>query len=357
MTLSLLIAAALTSTIPAQAGFDGFADDRAEALPGILSDANVSLTLTPDEIRTAPSQGHLTVQLVRESGGLLTPIQGLELTLNGSTTRARTNEEGSVSFPTCTKGAATVTATLTDEKFKIGQSSSQPYRLLATVSCDQHHTLYFKSDSDAGQAMGIFQVVSTAKRKLEETVDLAFWSSPIQFVWPSGGDYYSWGTVNLTRGDHWDVVGHEMGHAIYDLADIGAFGGGQHKIDECYSEALALSEGWASYFSAWVSVDLQDSDARFEFMVPRRAPIRFENVPEDVCKGHTNEWRVNAFFWDLVDLNEDGEGGAETFARVWTSLLKSNSRSAKDASTRLERAGLAQGLLNLVWELNFRVPR
>jgi hypothetical protein len=175
--------------------------------------------------------------------------------------------------------------------------------------------------------------------RLKNTVGLEFWNNPIEFNWPSDGDYYSFGEVNLTRGDHWDIVGHEFGHAIYDLSQMGVFGGGQHYIDRCYTHALALSEGWASYFAGWLNFDLRDPDPHFEFMVPRRAPIRIENIPEDVCRGQTSEWRVSGFFWDLIDLNLDREAAEFAFTHVWKALAGRRSSSVGVAIETLKKAG------------------
>lgn len=311
---------------------------------------NVPIELTPDEIISEDSPGPVILRFLRADHGTLVPMRALPIAVNRET--VRTDANGGAVLPACS-GDAMITVTLTDSSFSV-TDGSQAYRITARVPCDRGSRLLFKEDSDAGQALGIWQIAELAKSKLAESTGLAFWSRPITFVWPAEGDYYSWGSVHLTRGDHWDVVGHEMGHAIYDLADIGQFGGGQHRIDECYSTSLALSEGWASYFAGWVRLGLDDADARFEYMVPRRAPIRFETIPEDVCQGETNEWRVIGFFWDLIDLHADGESGAEAFARVWQALAGSNVGSANGARKRLEAAGFDPALVQLIWELNFR---
>jgi hypothetical protein len=140
-----------------------------------------------------------------------------------------------------------------------------------------------------------------------ENVPLGWWTRQIQTVWPGRGNYYISDTVNLTGAEQWDVNGHEIGHAIYHQALNAASRGGQHKIDECYHDTLALSEGFASFFSAAVQLERNDPDARFDqYLVPRRAPIRIENVPEDVCAGPANEWRVSSVFWDIYDSHDDG---------------------------------------------------
>jgi hypothetical protein len=154
---------------------------------------------------------------------------------------------------------------------------------------------------------------------LGREAELSWWRRPFKVVWPGDGDYYSSfsKTITLTDAAAWDVVLHELGHAVQDGAMSPAAAGGAHKIDECYSAALAWSEGWATYFAGAVALDAADPDARFEFLVPRRAPIRLENVPADVCAGPSNEWRVAAALWDLTDRHADGEDSILPFRAVW----------------------------------------
>lgn len=170
-------------------------------------------------------------------------------------------------------------------------------------------------------------------------VSLAFWKDAIGVNWPAGGDYYSWGTVNLTDAKQWDVNGHEIGHAVSDIGINMRFGGGQHYIDQCYGETIAWSEGIASFLGLAVSKSPDDPDARFEFMVKRRAPLRYENVPgakdpehpdaPPVCEGPTNEWRAGAAMWDLYDTHQDGlDGSSVPFATMWNAMAKGNGKPA-----------------------------
>jgi hypothetical protein len=127
-------------------------------------------------------------------------------------------------------------------------------------------------------------------------------------------------------------VTHELGHAVMDGAMTAHTSGGSHKIDECYSEGLAWSEGWASFFAAAVNLSPDDADAKFEFMVPRRAPIRVEIVPGDVCKGTASEWRVFAGLWDLYDRHEDGlDRVALGFGPIWKGVTSGTTSSVLDA--------------------------
>lgn len=141
----------------------------------------------------------------------------------------------------------------------------------------------------------------------KENMDLSWWSRQINTVWPGRGNYYSFYTVNLTGAEQWDVNGHEVGHAIFAQALNARSRGGQHKIDECYNSMLAFSEGFASFFSGAIHLERNDPDAHFDkYLVPRRAPIRIENTPKDVCPGSENEWQVSSVLWDVYDTHVDG---------------------------------------------------
>lgn len=165
----------------------------------------------------------------------------------------------------------------------------------------------------------------------EATTD--WWKKPLTVVWPGGSDYFSPGawTLHLTDALAWDVVLHELGHAVMDGAMDARTSGGSHKIDECYSAGLAWSEGWATFFAGAVRLSPDDADAKFEFLVPRRAPIRLENVPADVCRGPNNEWRVAAGLWDLYDRSEDkGDRVAFSFKTLWTGATSGVTSSIGD---------------------------
>ncbi len=166
-----------------------------------------------------------------------------------------------------------------------------------------------------------------------EQVSLEWWKQPIQAIWPGRANYYTNYTVNLTGAEQWDVNGHEIGHAIYHQALNARSRGGQHKIDDCYHGTLALSEGFASFFSAAVHLPKNDPDARFDqYLVPRRAPIRIENVPDDVCPGSTNEWRVSSVFWDLYDTHADGQDNLNLGLKTIFEALGRSSRPTAESA-------------------------
>lgn len=199
-------------------------------------------------------------------------------------------------------------------------------------------------NSENGQAALIHQIWNRALSTFEkEGIPLDWWNKRIGTNWPASGDYYSFGTVNLTDAKQWDVNGHEIGHSLFFAGFNSAGGGGQHKIDECYGADLAWSEGFASFFSAVISIRRDDPDAKFEFMVPRRKPIRIENVPADVCEGHTNEWRVSAALWDVYDTHDDGTDRTATeFKTIWGALVRTGGggrmNDVRDAFKRIANA-------------------
>lgn len=172
---------------------------------------------------------------------------------------------------------------------------------------------------------------------LQTNADVAWWQKPLTVNWPGSSDHFSpWSwSLELTNAMAWDIVLHELGHAVMHGAMRAQSAGGAHKIDGCYSPALAWSEGWATFFAAAVRLSRGDADAKFEYLVPRRAPIRLENVPEDVCRGQTNEWRVAAGLWDLYDTHQDGSDG---FGLDFSALFK-------------PLQGQAMGSLTTAWQL------
>gem|GEM_PF-1935425 len=316
--------------------------------------------IRPDSSETGALSQGLEVQFVRRVKGVEIPVEGLafraQTQLNSTSREFRSDVDGVIRDPGCEKPSLAVTVTLEAPRFVVSPGSA-PYELLLNLRCGVAQKVVFEESSEAGQAIGIWQTLVRAERSLSVSVGLGFWKRQIEMIWPGKGDYYSGDVVNLTQGHYWDVVAHELGHAIYDQAQIGTFGGGQHYIDQCYTGALAFSEGWASFFSAWVNVglntSLEDPDAKFEYMVKRRAPIRFESIPSDVCGKSTNEWRVIGFLWDLIDTHSDGESANEQFNRLWKDLTRSRSGSVSEARSRLRSSGWNPEQLREVWDLNF----
>lgn len=294
-----------------------------EIIGKVISPSNYEVSINSQNITS------ITVKLVRDEGRIET-LETPDLEIN------------------CDQEMAT--ARLDNKYFKI--KNRDIFELQGKVICGKSNTWLFDASSSEGQVLAINNIAMKAVRTMAERGILSFWKKKITMKWPANGDYYSWNTVNITRGDYWDVVGHELGHAIYDQADIGSTDGGRHRIDECYSSALALSEGWASFFSAWLSIDLKDVDAKFEFLVKRRAPIRFENIPIDVCKGPTNEWRVTGFLWDIIDLAYDGENSEMSFTDFWKFTLDADFSNITKLAKSL-RKQVDPILVNIIWENNF----
>jgi hypothetical protein len=100
------------------------------------------------------------------------------------------------------------------------------------------------------------------------------------------------------------VIQHELAHSInsffwkgYVLKDAG----GDHAPDQCYTNGLGLSEGFANFVPHWVRFDRTATAPKMSYF-----DTNLENVPTDVCNGGANETRVAALFWDMYDTVQDG---------------------------------------------------
>jgi hypothetical protein len=238
-----------------------------------------------------------------------------------------TGDDGSFEVPA---DAKQVTFRLANNHWALtGKDGGYAWTLDVSGAGDLGTVMPAKGTANA-QAAWIHLTFTKAENQLQGYgVGLDWWKNSIKTIWPGDADYYSWGTLNLTGAHQWDVNGHELGHALSDQAFNMRFGGGQHYIDRCYDPTIAWSEGVASFISAIISIDPADTDAKFEFMVPRRAPLRYENVPTDVCEGQTNEWRVGAACWDLFDKHDDGDDKvALPLPTIWKAWSKGNGAKA-----------------------------
>jgi hypothetical protein len=293
--------------------------------------------------------------------GVETPVPGIQFkaqlhaNTNSPYQKYVADQGGMILDSECAKNEYYVTTALENPKFAIVNPSdgNVPYDLVFKLKCGVPQKIIFEETSDAGEVIGAWQIAAAAEKKLQAEVGLDFWKLRIDFVWPDRGDFFDGSRVHLTYGHQWDVVSHEMGHAIYHQAKVGVFGGGEHYIDRCYEDALSLSEGWASFYGAWLNFDLRDSDPGFEYMVPRRAPIKVENIPADVCGKSTNEWRVTGFLWDLIDLHEDSESHSKGFAELWKLTSGARASSVGMIRKNLEGQGWDAAALSSIWKLNF----
>jgi hypothetical protein len=310
--------------------------------------------LRPDTQETVRADG-FQIQVTQKIKDKLVGVPGLSLKLS-SGHQITLDATGSYKSDVFCSGQLEATARFETDRFDVSQRSGwnggDIYTLTFSVPCEGATRVGSESKSPLASVLGIWTVVYTAQEKLRNAVGLEFWTRKTPVNYPADGAYYDGSTVNIPNGEEWDVVGHELGHAIFDQARMGRMGGGQHYIDRCYNQTLALSEGWASFFSAFVSVSLDDADARFEFMVPRRAPIQFENIPADVCPGYTNEWRVNGFLWDLVDSHQDPETLTETFAAVWNQTTGKMASGLGDMRESLLRGGFPANQIQELWNLS-----
>jgi len=250
--------------------------------------------------------------LMADPDRIVLPFVKIQISYEGTViNETSTNEGGHWRIPAdgLEAGIYKITAILESEKWKI-TNGSRTYGLeLGNIDYDGDLGVILVSlileDVPIYQAAAIHNTASHGFKVLQENGINIDWWNKLDINWPATGDYYSrLSGVHITEGLHWDVVGHEIGHAVFDMASRGVMGGGQHYIDQCYNTSLAFSEGWASFYSAFTQINRDNPDPHFEFMVARRAPLEIEHIPSDVCAGDTNEWRVYAALWDLYDSYE-----------------------------------------------------
>lgn len=220
--------------------------------------------------------------------------------------------------------AVDVVYELGNDRWTIGNYRWAGPKLTLAAGATDTGTQALDPGSENGQAGLIHLIWNRALAEFEQDrIDLGWWRAKIKTNWPASGNFYNFGQVNLTDAPWWDVNGHEIGHAMFFAAFDSASGAGEHYIDKCYGASLAWSEGFGSFFSGVISLKRDDEDAKFEYMVPRRKPIRIENVPADVCEGPSNEWRACAALWDLYDTHNEGTDHVSLdFKTIWDALAR-----------------------------------
>ncbi|MGE0614750.1 MAG: hypothetical protein AB7P04_03845 [Bacteriovoracia bacterium] len=321
----------------------------------------MSPVMAPDQLLTE-TNSNLRVQIVREDHGKTRGVIGLPIRVYTNDPKkpakiVSTDAEGHADFGACSawSGEIRVSALMENTKFSVG-TGFQSYQIDAKARCGRI-TFQQGETTDVGQALAIWEIAQRAMTKLEATVGLDFWKRPIGFAWPQDFDFYDGYQVHLRYGHHWDVATHEMAHAIYDQAAIGEMPNYKHYIDRCHDETIAMAEGWAHFFAAWVNLDVSAADPVLEHYSPRRGPIHFETVPRDVCKGPSNEWRVLAYLWDIHDANADGETLNESFARTFKSIQGKDLQSIRDAIRWFKEAEIDEKALDALWVSVFQTQQ
>jgi subtilisin family serine protease len=317
--------------------------------------------INPDRTEAGISQKGLSLKFVRMVKGVETPVSGIKFRAqlrsdsNAPYQQYVSDQNGMITDSECAKNEYFVTTALETNRYGVVSSANNgsTFDLVFKLKCGIPQKFIFDETTEAGEVIGIWQVLTSAEKKLAQEVGIDFWKYRVDFMWPEKGDYFDGARVHLTLGHQWDVVSHEMGHAIYHQAKIGQMGGGEHYIDRCYEDTIAFSEGWASFYAAWLNFDLKATDPGFEYMVPRRAPIKVENIPADVCGQPTNEWRVTGFLWDLIDQHSDTETHSQSFSELWKLTSGTRASSVRNVKKLLLEKGWNSASIEGIWKLNF----
>src|SRR5262245_8519162 len=188
-SLSMLLAAiSFFSTLSAAARPAPLSDDRDLAGPVRLRMfGSVPVDLKADRQEIAEDPGGLSLQVLREDHGRLVPVTGLSFSSSFTPVWAvrPTDKFGRAKLNGCDSSSAQIVAApLKDNRLNVTNGQGT-YRVVANVSCRGLVRLIFKQDSDAGQAVGIWQVAHHAEEKLTAEINMDFWRRSITFIWPS----------------------------------------------------------------------------------------------------------------------------------------------------------------------------
>jgi hypothetical protein len=123
---------------------------------------------------------------------------------------------------------------------------------------------------------------------------------------------YAWSCSQWGDGKIWVipahadnfVVQHEIGHSIHSWywnGNLPPGSGGAHSLSQCYSNGLALTEGFADFLAYWTQFDRGQAAP-----VTTYANYNIESPDNSPCVGETNETWVSAAFWDMYDTRNDG---------------------------------------------------
>jgi hypothetical protein len=331
--------------------------------PKIGSWVSPAVTLAADHVATyTTAPGTLDIRAALYRGENIVALRNLKFqSVDGTTLVTSADGRGHTTCSASQTTPVNLEVRFENDTYKI-VGHWLTYVLKISVQCGHTYALSFNQNSKAGNVLSIFETVERARTRLAAEVGLDFWNDRVTLSWPATSTFYDLGEVNLTHGNQYEVVGHELGHALADLGNINVIGPcmgtqcstgeGYHLIDHCYNKALAFSEGWATFFSAWLYLDPNDSDAKFSQISPRRAPVRVENVPADVCDGPTNEWRVTAFLWSLMARHNNGKT-EYSFAQIWNGLQNRAAVDTMSVANDLVQSGFSKKDIDQAWRQNF----
>ncbi len=305
----------------------------------------------PERIETKlGTAGKIRIAVEFARGGQPTSISNLKFesdSVKGAATAPAADSASERQMLTCEQNNSTldVSARIANQYYRV-MGQYQIYVVKFSAVCGHDYRLQFDEESKGGQVLSIVETIERAKGRLAGEVGLEFWNERININYPARSNYYALGTVNITRGNQYEAVAHEIGHAIYELGGVGAFGLGVgtqssvgskvHFMDQCYSEELAYSEGWATFFASWLYLNPSDPDAHLTTIQTRRSPIQIENVPGDVCKGPASEWRVASYFWRLYDQTTTDRIRPYSFKEIWSSLTGHEVLTVRQAAALIE---------------------
>jgi hypothetical protein len=206
---------------------------------------------------------------------------------------------------------------LENTRLSVGSCSfaSGPFEWKSAVHDDlPDGTVLDFGDETASTNMEALQVWSTLNLAWNHAVVVGGWDpGKVDACYPGSGTFYN-GNLNVLGSDNDgpDSITHEYGHALMAHAYVGGdpSPGGAHGFGDCgQNQSLSWSEGWATAFMLSAR---PDGTYNWHEGDGGRA---IEAFSSSCHTGETSEGWVAAALLDMMDANDDDNGGSQDRGR------------------------------------------
>ncbi len=206
---------------------------------------------------------------------------------------------------------------LENTRLSVGSCSfaSGPYEWKSVVHDDlPDGTVLDFGDETASTNMEALQVWSTLNLAWNHAVVVGGWDpGKVDACYPGSGTFYN-GNLNVLGSDNDgpDSITHEYGHALMSHAYVGGdpSPGGPHGFGDCgQNQSLSWSEGWATAFMLSAR-----PDGTYNWHEGDGGQA-IEAFSSSCHVGETSEGWVAAALLDMMDANDDDNGGNQDRGR------------------------------------------
>ena len=181
-----------------------------------------------------------------------------------------------------------------------------------------------------GSGLGVLRVYSSANHAWAKLVTSGvnpLGPKPINITLPNsivtgkcqqtwGGSTIPWSCVERATGDMYlmpehaipEAVVHELGHNInvFFWGDLPQGSGVPHTMTGCYNQAVAMTEGFATFLAYWIATDRSSTNPVIPYF-----NYNIENAGPG-CKSDENETAASMAFWDTYDTRVEYQSPSAT---------------------------------------------